>query len=262
MSDAATYLSLSAAAFGAGVVNSLAGGGTLLTFPSLVAALSGRPDAEQVANVTSTIALVPGSLAGAWGYRRELGENRRWLRLLAPASLFGGLVGGFLLIKLPAVYFAYVVPWLLLTASLLFIAQPYISKMIHPGEDALPAPALQAVVTVFQFFVAIYGGYFGAGIGILMLSSLGLMGIGDVHRLNAIKTLLAVFINGVSAIVFIVDGKVIWTYALIMAVAAILGGYFGASYGRRLPRSVVRWFVIVVGLVLTVHYFRKQYFLS
>jgi uncharacterized membrane protein YfcA len=249
-----TYLSLSIAAFSAGIVNALAGGGTLLTFPALVAAVG----TERLANVTSTVALVPGSLASAWGFRHELGENARWLRLLIPPSLLGGLVGALLLTRLPARYFALVVPWLLLAASLLFLVQPYVARVVLSKEEAPPGAALQALVVFFQFLVAVYGGYFGAGIGILMLSSLGLMGMGDVHRMNAVKTILATCINGISVVVFAFS-EVAWTFALVMSLAAIVGGYAGARVGRRLPRVLVRWFVILVGLGLSFHYFREQY---
>ena len=117
---------------------------------------------------------------------------------------------------------------------------------------------LRILIVVFQFFVAVYGGYFGAGIGVLMLSSLGLMGIGDIHRMNAVKTVLAACINGISVAVFVWDGKVVWEYALPMAVTAILGGYFGARLGRMLPRPLVRWLVICVGFGLAAYYFWKQ----
>ncbi len=251
----ATWALLLLSASAAGVINTLAGGGTLLTFPSLRAAgLS-----EVVANSTSTVALVPGSVAGAWGFRRELRGTGPWLALLIGPSLLGGLGGSLLLTRLPNHYFAALVPWLLLTASLLFLAQPYLTRALPARTaDSLPSPWLCGAVVVFQFFVAVYGGYFGAGIGILMLTSLGLMGLGDIHRMNAVKTLLASFINGVSVVVFVVEGTVEWRYALPMAVGAIAGGYAGAHLGRALPRVAVRWFVILLGLGLSAYYFALQ----
>jgi hypothetical protein len=250
-----TYILLCISAFAAGVVNAIAGGGTLLSFPTLLhAGLSSK-----AANETSTVALVPGSISGAWGFRRDLAGARRWLMLLTAPSIVGGLVGSLLLTELEDKYFELVVPWLLLLAAVLFAFQPYLSRYIHPAAGHRPAPWwLQVLLVVFQFFIAVYGGYFGAGIGILMLASLGLMGIGDINRMNAVKTILASCINGVSVIVFIARREVAYEYALPMAAAAIAGGYFGASLGRLLPRSLVRLVVIVIGLGLAAYYFAKQ----
>ena len=256
------YGSLCAAAVAAGAVNAVAGGGTLLTFPTLLAALTGPlgvAEASVVANATSTVALVPGSLAGAWGFRRELRGNRRWLVLLFLPSLLGGLAGALLLTCTNPNYFKLVVPWLLLLASLLFLAQPYLTRWFPPHpETGRPSLGVQTAVVVFQFFVSVYGGYFGAGIGILMLTSLSFMGMGDVHRINAVKTILAAVINGVSIVVFVAANKVVWSYAVAMAVASIVGGYYGAVVGRRLPRWLIRGFVVVVGLVLAAYYFLVQ----
>jgi uncharacterized membrane protein YfcA len=247
-------------AIGAGVINAIAGGGTLLTFPALLWALADRGAAAGVlANATSTVALVPGSLAGAWGFRRELAGTGPWLKLLFWPSLAGGLVGAWLLIVLPDSWFQIIIPWLLLIASGLFLLQPTLTRYLktHPG-GGLPSTAMCGLLVFFQFLVAIYGGYFGAGIGILMLSALSLMGMGDIHRMNAVKTLLAAVINGVSVVVFVASGKVEWVYAPVMAVAAIVGGYLGAHFGRRLPRALVRWTVILIGFGLAAYYFWKQ----
>jgi uncharacterized membrane protein YfcA len=260
-----TYVLLCIAAFAAGVVNAIAGGGTLLTFPTLLRVCP----SSKVANETSTVALVPGSLSGAWGFRRELAGAGPWLMLLIWPSIVGGLVGALLLTELDEKYFELVVPWLLLLAAALFALQPYVNRLIYPTAlervvkhirqaDRAAPWWLQALLVIFQFLVAVYGGYFGAGIGILMLASLGLMGIGDINRMNAVKTLLAFCINGVSVIVFVARMEVEWGYAVPMAVAAIAGGYFGASVGRLLPRSLVRAVVILIGLVLAAYYFAKQ----
>jgi uncharacterized membrane protein YfcA len=251
------WLGLSALA--AGAVNALAGGGTLLTFPTLLAVLSplGPADAAVVANATSTVALVPGSLAGAWGYRSEVRQVQRWLPLLVGPSLVGGALGAFLVTRLPSRYFATSVPWLILTAALLFLAQPLVAKITGPRPAAASAWAVGAVV-VFQFLVSVYGGYFGAGIGILMLSALALMGLADVHQMNALKSLLAVCINGISVAVFVAEGAVWWRYALVMAAAAILGGYLGARTARRIPAPVVRWLIILIGFGLAAHFFVQQ----
>jgi uncharacterized membrane protein YfcA len=244
------------AAVAAGVVNAIAGGGTLLTFPSLLAVGT----TSLLANTTSTVALVPGSAAGAWGYRRELRGMGGWLWLLLLPSLLGGLVGS-LLLTLPHdgdTYFQLVIPWLLLLAATLFLFQPTLTRWLRKHEkDALASPWLRSLIVVFQFFIGVYGGYFGAGIGVLMLSSLGLMGIGDINRMNAIKTVLSACINGVSVIVFVWLGQVEWRYVPAMTAAAILGGYFGARIGRRLPQPLVRWVVILIGFALAAYYFTK-----
>jgi uncharacterized membrane protein YfcA len=255
MPDLLNYLVLIGSAFAAGVVNTLAGGGTLLTFPSLMS--FGKLTA-QFANGTSTVALVPGSLAGAWGFRRELGEARRWLKLLLPPSLIGGLIGTLLVTELPSSYFDAMVPWLILTASLLFLVQPVLARHFPPSAAGLPSGRMQAAVVFFQLLVAIYGGYFGAGIGILMLSSLSFMGIHDIRRLNALKNILAAAMNGVAVIVFVSRGFVDWRLAVPMMVGAIAGGLAAAFIGRRLPKVLVRWFVIFVGLTLAAYYFAKQ----
>jgi uncharacterized membrane protein YfcA len=255
------YGSLCAAAIAAGAVNAVAGGGTLLTFPTLLIALRslGSAEAGVIANATSTTALVPGSLAGAWGYRRELRGSRRWLILLSVPSCLGGLAGALLLTRTDPGYFKLIVPWLLLAASLLFLAQPYLARWFPAhSETGLPSFWVQAAVGVFQFFVSVYGGYFGAGAGILMLTSLSFMGIGNIHQINAVKVILGAIINGVAIVVFIADGKIIWTYAAAMAATSVLGGYYGAVVGRRLPKGLVRGFVIVVGLTLAAYYFLEQ----
>jgi uncharacterized membrane protein YfcA len=244
-----TYLLLLLSAVGAGIVNAVAGGGTLLTFPALLTVVS-----PIVANGTSTVALVPGSAASAWGYRRELGDLRRWLFLLTPPSLLGGALGAFLVSRLPESSFQAAVPWLILTAAILFLLQPLINRLIRVREGT-PGKWASAGVVLFQFLVAVYGGYFGAGIGILMLASLGLMGIGNLHRLNALKTLLAFYINGISIVVFVEEGKVNWHYALLMIPAAILGGYGGARLALRFHPGLVRGIVVVIAFALAAHFF-------
>ena len=248
---------LFAAAATAGAVNSVAGGGTLLTFPTLL--WLGVP--AKIANATSTVALWPGTLSSLWGYRREMQAARRWLMLLIWPSLLGGGVGALLVTRLEE-YFDALVPWLLLTAAALFLFQPAIVKFTGIGKShAFPSPATQAAIIAFQFLVAIYGGYFGAGIGILMLSSLSFMGISDIHQMNALKSILGSCINGVAVVVFIVEGKVIWHFAIVMAATAILGGFLGAHFARRLNPNVVRWLVIAIGFGLAGHFFYRQWFI-
>lgn len=255
------YAFLCASAFAAGVMNSVAGGGTLLTFPALTALIS-----PAMANATSTVALLPGSFAGAVGYRKELWECRRFVVRMIVPSLAGGYLGAWLVGK-DQEAFAKLVPWLILTAALLFVVQAPLSKWVKKRaaaegtqpEHHEPGWSLQALVIGFQFLVAVYGGYFGAGIGILMLSALGFMGVGDIHRMNAVKTFLAASINTASVVVFVRDGLVNWGYAWPMVVAAIFGGYIGARVARRLPASYVRYAVIAIGFGLSAYYFIKHY---
>ncbi len=243
-----------------GAINSVAGGGTLLTFPALIAALGGTAEAVVLANATSTVALFPGSLAGMAGYRRELIAARSWIKLLLLPSLLGGLTGSLLLMRLPPESFKVLVPWLLLTAAVLFWLQPRIARRIgSEAGDSDGKPRNVALVALFQFLVAIYGGYFGAGIGILMLAALGFMGLHDIHQMNGLKTLFASTVNGVAVVVFIVSGKVAWPFAISMALAAIAGGYGGARVARRLDRNLVRAVVVCIGFVLAVYYLYQQW---
>jgi uncharacterized membrane protein YfcA len=249
-----TYALLCVSALAAGIINAVAGGGTLLTFSALLTIVD-----PVVANATSTVALVPGSIAGAWGYRREMRESGRWLKLLIWPSLIGGGVGTLLVTRLEAKYFAALVPWLILGASILFLVQPAIGRLAGLGKSqAPPSAATLAGLIVFQFLVAVYGGYFGAGIGILMLSSLAMMGLSDIHQMNAVKTFLAACINCVAVAIFALEQKIAWQYALIMAGAAIIGGYLGAHTARRMNRNFVRWLVILIGFGLAAYYFYER----
>lgn len=251
------YAYLLAAAAAAGVINAVAGGGTLLTFPALHAALRASAAAGVMANATSTVALVPGSLGGLWGYRREIRGAGRWLALLIPPSLAGGLVGSLAVVLWPE-RFESLIPWLILAATAIFAAQPCLARWLRSSPHAPATRRGLAAAVVFQFLVAVYGGYFGGGIGILMLSGLALLGLSDVHQMNGIKTLLAALLNGVSAVVFILGGRVHWPFALSMAAAAVCGGYLGASVARRLNRQFVRGIVVTIGFSLTVWYFYRQ----
>jgi uncharacterized membrane protein YfcA len=249
------------AALAAGAVNSIAGGGTLLTFPALLAGLSplGAADAAVVANATSTVALVPGSLAGAWGYRREMRRARRWLYLLVGPSLAGGVIGALLVTRLDSAYFAALVPWLLLTAALLFLAESFLPR--KDAADSRPRPPSAGAVAgilVFQLVVAIYGGDFGAGASILILSALAVLGVGDVNQMNALKTVLGSCINGISVVVFIAEQKVAWRYALPMTVATILGGYFGARLALVIQPLYTKWLIAAIGLGLAAYFFLQR----
>jgi uncharacterized protein len=236
------YGLLCASAFCAGAVNAIAGGGTLLTFPSLLTLLG-----PVAANATSTMALLPGSIAAGVGYRKEVAECRRHLVYLWPPSLVGGIVGSLLLIRMPEKVFANAVPWLLVSASVLLLLQRPLSRWIGAHPHQAPKKGTLATVIFFQFLVGVYGGYFGAGIGILMLSSLAFMGIPNIHHMNAVKNILAVTMNGVTALILGAAGVVVWKYAAIMAVASIVGGYAGARIARRMRPDYVRVIVVSIG---------------
>jgi uncharacterized membrane protein YfcA len=249
------------AALAAGAVNSIAGGGTLLTFPALLAGLAslGAADAAVVANATSTVALVPGSLAGAWGYRREMQRAGRWLYLLVGPSLMGGVIGALLVTRLDSAYFAALVPWLLLTAALLFLAEFLLPhKSTTNSKQRPPSANATACILLFQLVVAVYGGYFGAGASILILSALAALGVGDVNQMNALKTVLGSCINGISVIVFIAEQKVAWCYALPMAAAAILGGYLGARMALVIQPRHTKLLISTIGLGLAVYFFLRR----
>jgi hypothetical protein len=247
-------LVVASAAFAAGLINSIAGGGTLVSFPALL--WTGRDPV--LANATSTVALWPASLAGVYGFRREFkGGGMRLFLIFGGPSLAGGVLGAVLLLRTPSETFARLVPFLILFATLLLAVQEPISRRLGRGEETGRTRAWWAGAVAFQFFVGVYGGYFGAGIGILMLAALGLLGFSDIHRMNALKNLLAICINGVAAVYFIASGAVIWSDVLVMTFAAIAGGYSGARLAYRLGRRFVRLAVIVIGLVMSVSLFFK-----
>lgn len=240
-----------AAAIG-GAVNSIAGGGTLVTFPALVAL--GVP--AIVANATSTVALWPGALGSLWGYRSELAGVKAWAVRFALPSLAGGLAGALLLLRTPADRFDAIVPFLVLGATLLFLAQrPIMASLrrrVAPEAAVLADPASRApgaALLLFQFGVAIYGGYFGAGIGILMLAALGFMGFTNIHRMNGLKNWGGLCINVVAAATFALQDIVDWPVAIAMAAGAALGGYGGSRLAQRVPQEWVRRAVVVIGFV-------------
>jgi len=239
---------LCCAAFLAGVVNAVAGGGTMLTFPSLLAVLS-----PVAANATSTFALFPGSLASGWGYRRELAECREHLIRLLPPSFLGGIVGSLLLTRLPEKVFAGLVPWLLIGASTLLLVQKPIARWVGAHPHQKPTRSTLIAIVVFQFLVGVYGGYFGAGIGILMLSSLAFVGIPNIHHMNAVKSILAAGMNGVTIAVFLLSGVIVWKYAIVMALSATAGGYAGARIARQMPVAWVRAIVVTIGFVVAIY---------
>jgi uncharacterized protein len=239
----------------AGMINSIAGGGTLVSFPALL--WLGRDPI--LANATSTVAIWPGSLAGAYGFRRELSTVRRWLLLLVIPSILGGAAGSWLLLRTPSSTFERLVPFLILAATLLLAAQEAVTRRLGTVARAheKPAPGWVTFVFFFQFLVGIYGGYFGAGIGILMLAALGLIGLTDMHQMNGLKNVLAVAINGIAAIYFALANAVVWSDVFVMMLGTIVGGYLGAHTARRLGRKFVRAAVVVIGVVMSVALFLK-----
>ncbi len=234
----------------AGAINSIAGGGTLISFPALL--WIGRDPI--VANATNTVALWPGSFAGMVGFRRELASVRRWLLLLTIPALAGGIVGALLLLHTPSPVFERIVPLLILGATILLAAQEMITRKLGVIARAHEHPTMGWVtfVFVFQFLVGIYGGYFGAGMGILMLAALGLIGLTDMHQMNGLKNLLAICINGIAAVYFAISGAVSWHDGLLMAAGAIVGGYFGARIAHRFGRRFVRRAVVFIGFAMTI----------
>jgi uncharacterized membrane protein YfcA len=238
-----------AAALG-GAINAIAGGGTLITFPALV----GLGVPAIVANATSTVALWPGAIASMYGYRHELAGVRSWAARFAVPSLLGGLVGALLLLRTPGDRFDQIVPWLVLGATLLFVVQrPLMAALRKRSGDTVsfdPAtrpPSL--ALLIFQFGVAVYGGYFGAGIGILMLAALGFMGFSNIHRMNGLKNWGGLCINITAAVTFALLGLVDWPVAIAMAAGAMLGGYAGSRLAQKVPQEYVRRMVIVIGFV-------------
>lgn len=244
-----------AAAFLAGAINSIAGGGTLLTVPTMI--WLGIPAIN--ANATSTVALWPGSLGGALGFRRELAlADRRVFALVLP-SLAGGLAGAVLLKNTPPEVFELIVPWLILFATLLFMVQEPLQRRFNLTAAHEARSHWLSWTMLFQLLVGIYGGYFGAGIGIMMLAALSLMGHTDIHQMNGVKNLLAVAINGVAIGYLVFTDLILWQYAVGMAVGAVAGGVAGAGTARRVGRPAVRRVVIAVGLTMALSTFVRLY---
>ena len=242
-------------AFLAGAINSVAGGGTLVSFPALI--WLGLNSVS--ANATSTVAIWPGTLGSALGYRRELRDAAPRFRILIVPSLIGGITGALLLRWTPPAIFDKLVPYLILFATLLFMAQEPVQRMLKTGGSEAHASSRWIVgALLFQLAVGIYGGYFGAGIGILMLAALSILGLTDIHEMNSLKVVFGGTINGVAAVYFIWANMVQWPYVLIMAVGAILGGIGGAGTARKMGRTAVRRIVIAIGFAMAISLFIKK----
>jgi uncharacterized membrane protein YfcA len=237
-----------------GAVNAIAGGGTLLTFPALV----GLGVPPLTANATSTVALWPGALSSMWGYRGELRGARAWVVRLTLPSVVGGAVGAWLLLRTPPDRFEVIVPFLVLGATLLFQAQATIMRRLARRRGAPAAPAAEPsgddphvapwLFVIGQFAIGVYGGYFGAGIGILMLAGLGMMGFTNIHRMNGLKNWGAVCMNVVAAAIFAFSGIVNWPVALAIAAGGLLGGYGGSRMAQRVGQQRVRRAIVLIGL--------------
>jgi uncharacterized membrane protein YfcA len=234
------------AGIAAGTINTIVGSGTLVTFPTLLAV--GYPPV--LANVSNTVGLVPGSLSGALGYRHELrGQGSRLIRL-GVASLLGGVAGALLLLSLPATAFDAIVPVLIGLGCVLVVVQPWVSRRVRPRAAS---PSHGSVLVWFLVFLAgVYGGYFGAAQGVLLIAILGLGLSESLQRINAAKNILALLVNAVAAVVFIAVADVSWAAAGLVAAGSVIGGQLGATVGRRLPAPVLRGFVAIVGVVAIV----------
>ena len=231
----------------AGTINTIVGAGSLVTFPTLLAI----GYAPVTANVSNTIGLAFGSLSGAVGYRRELGGQRHRATILGTASLTGGITGAVLLLTLPSAVFDAVVPVLILVACALVVVQPRLSRFVaerreHPVEHG------GAVLWIGVFVTGVYGGYFGAAQGVILLALLGIFIADGLQRLNAVKNVLALIANGVAAVVFVFAADVAWEVAALIALGSIVGGQLGAHAGRRLPEVWLRAVIVVVGIVAAV----------
>ena len=240
---------LAVAAFVGGGINSVAGGGSFLTFPALI--FAGVPPIT--ANATNNAAIWVGAIGGARGYWGDVREHKRLLISVASVSSVGALIGAILLLYTPAVTFAHLIPWLLLFATAVFAASPLLVRHV---PDGIPNHSPWQIV--LQFCVSVYGGYFGAGMGILMLAILTFTGLPSFNATNGMKNVLSAVINGVALIPFVLARIIDWRFALPMAVIALFGGYFGAKFFRRVPATLARIIVITIGITMTIVFFIRN----
>ena len=238
-----------------GILNAVAGGGSFIGFPALL--FTGVPPIP--ANATNTVALWTGVTASGGAYRKRLDVPRRVLAPLLLSSCAGGIAGALLLLKTPPHIFMRVLPWLMLGATMLFIFGKRLARgrASSVGHEATASAIL--VASVFELAVAIYGGYFGGGVGIVNLAMFAALGMTDIHAMNALKSVLGSMINGVAVVIFIVSRAVYWPQAGVMIVGSVIGGYFGAHYAQRLPQSWIRRTVILVGASMTIYFFARVY---
>ncbi len=245
-----------------GALNSVAGGGSFISFPALV--FVGVPEIR--ANATNTVALWPGLVASMGPYRDVLATKRQSLGLFAVLSLVGGIAGAIVLLHTPKATFSALIPFLLLGATLLFAFGPTLTRWVRTqfaargkGETASQSLAGTIGAGVLQLAMAFYGGFFGGGLGILLLALLSLLGMDNIHEMNAVKVFLNALINGIAVVTFIIAGAIVWPDALVMICGSIVGGYGGATVARKLEPVVVRRFVIVVGVTMTIYFFIRAF---
>jgi hypothetical protein len=238
------------AGFLSGAVNAVAGGGTFITFGGL--SLAGLPPIA--ANATSSISQFPGYITSTLAYWSDIKTFWRGALVLAIISAVGSLAGALILLALDNPSFKAMVPWLLLAATALFAAGPWLTPRPKPGAPAAVGSVPGAIV---QFATALYGGFFGAGMGVMMLATLGLTQAGDYHRLNALKNMLSIVIAAVAIVVFVSGGLVAWPQAIVMIPGVALGGWAGVWVAKRVPQPAVRGFVVAVGVFLAAYYFLK-----
>ena len=236
-------------------MNAVAGGGSFVAFPTLL--FTGVPPIP--ANATNTLSLWVGTAVSGGAYRRHLNLPRRVLLPLVSMGLLGGLAGALLLIKTPAHTFLRLIPWLMLAATLLFTFGRHLTGRLSAGISHQASNAAVAGASFFELLVAIYGGYFGGGIGIMNLAMFAVLGMTDIHEMNALKIVLVAVINGVAAVTFIATDSIVWPQALVMIVGAGLGGYASAHYAQKLPQSLVRATIIALGVGMTIYFFLKAY---
>lgn len=239
----------------AGALNAVAGGGSFISFPTLL--FTGVQPVP--ANATNTLALWLGATASGGAYRNRLNISRRVMVPLVVTSIIGGILGAILLVKTPASTFLRVLPWLLLGATLLFTFGRHLTRRISASVSHDATTKALVGASIFELLVAIYGGYFGGGIGIMNLAMFASMGMTDVHEMNALKTILGAIINGVAAITFIFTGAILWPQALAMTIGAVIGGYYGAHYAMKAPQHWIRTIVIVVGFAMSAYFFYRAY---
>lgn len=236
----------------AGTVNTVVGSGSLLSFPTLLA----FGYSPLVANISNSVGLVPGSISGAIGYRRELVGQGERVRRLGTASILGGVLGAALLLALPGSSFEKVVPFLILLAVALVVVQPRLAARVAAKQAARSEPRThQPLLYLFVFLTAVYGGYFGAAQGVILIALLAIFVEDHLQRLNALKNVLAAFVNGVGSLVFVIFAHVAWLPAVLLAIGATIGGQIGATYGRRLHPQLLRLLIVVVGLIVSVKLF-------
>ena len=253
MEDLGHLALLLVAAFTAGALNAVAGGGSFLTLPALV--FTGVPPVAS--NATGTVALLPGYMAGAWGFKDDMQSPPGLsMKQVVALSLVGGSVGAALLLFTPDATFRKVVPWLLLAATAMFAFGPQL-RAWAAGKNAAHAAPSVAKAAIGMLIVAIYGGYFNGGLGILLLALFGLLGQTSLNAMNGMKNLVSALLTAIAVAIYAVGGIVQWQQAIIMMVAATLGGYLGARVARKIPAHILRWGIVATGLVMAALFFAK-----